>query len=558
MESSVIYTRSNSMNQVNRDKELLEEDDFTETKEAADDDDQSYNNLKGSSNSTKIQSDDRGLNQNGLHAQSYPIMFSTLPTSTSTRNADGDNLELGRRTRGAERVRGIRNHGNTCFINVVLQALAIVFRELSSFLDALVEESKHDSNNSSNCREISTFLWLLKNILEKLNETSKSTGAVDVSELVKTLRELNSSFFGTYSKTTEQSDAHEFLCFVLDLLTPRRSSKHIQVLPADLVYPSMIKAALFHGLKGSKLVSLGDEMETKIRCDYSQTKQPPFMGRMMTKISCILCNHVSKCEISDFSCLSLPLMQNDRNFPFRRMNQAEPKSGLITNQMHLNLFLSTREVTPFLPQSFLHFSCPVDTVQRNAAAELPGHLNLCNLIKMAFELEILEDVTCDKCNAKRMKVKEAKVLSWPNFLFLHLNRLSFDERLQQIKKCDAFVEFPEFLDVTGLCEASSNRRNAGIYSLQAVIVHHGSSGRGGHFFMYKRNLHPTRNYHWFHISDDLVVPVTRKEVFSSKLYLALYSRWRIIRLKPRPEPVDVYLPGINVANTNQLCPRLAY
>jgi len=133
--------------------------------------------------------------------------------------------------------------------------------------------------------------------------------------------------------------------------------------------------------------------------------------------------------------------------------------------------------------------------------------------------EVVDDVKCDKCKAKRQKKKGTKLETSPDILIIHLKRFkmgwSSGEKIRQ------FVNFP----VSGLkinkLMANSDHKNA-VYDLTAVSNHRGDT-RGGHYTAYARN---PLNDTWYEFNDRKVTKSTPSSVVTPMAYLLFYTRRR--------------------------------
>jgi ubiquitin C-terminal hydrolase len=87
------------------------------------------------------------------------------------------------------------------------------------------------------------------------------------------------------------------------------------------------------------------------------------------------------------------------------------------------------------------------------------------------------------------------------------------------------VDFPLVLNIAP--QLAYGHRKC-LYSLAAVIVHHGSAW-GGHYTTYRKVRVPLCNgtvrEKWFHVSDEHVQLVTESDVLNTEAYMLLYSAY---------------------------------
>jgi ubiquitin C-terminal hydrolase len=114
---------------------------------------------------------------------------------------------------------------------------------------------------------------------------------------------------------------------------------------------------------------------------------------------------------------------------------------------------------------------------------VPNHaLTLYDCIDQFITPEIVEGVSCEKCNTKSNAIKQLSFWTLPHMLIVQLKR--FDHRL---KKIDRFVQAPLQLNMTQyithprVVEKIQHHPNAlQLYNLSGVICHSGQLG-GGHY-----------------------------------------------------------------------------
>ena len=104
---------------------------------------------------------------------------------------------------------------------------------------------------------------------------------------------------------------------------------------------------------------------------------------------------------------------------------------------------------------------------------------------------------CDKCGLNNAKILHVtRIFSSPNILMIVFNRgkgLQFNIK----------INFPEILDLSKIVINDNN--NKIIYELQSVIKHLGDSSSSGHFISYCRSPIPNFHHRWFCYNDETVV-----------------------------------------------------
>lgn len=126
--------------------------------------------------------------------------------------------------------------------------------------------------------------------------------------------------------------------------------------------------------------------------------------------------------------------------------------------------------------------------------------------------ESIQGVFCVKCKVKQKSVKCIKFARLPRILCFHLNRLLGDHKIQY------FTKFPLHLSVPNECISNYFPLEHSLYSLVAVIIHHGGP-LSGHYTTMRRTFDG-----WVHVSDNSVRIVDLKSVLMSQAYMLFYER----------------------------------
>ena len=159
---------------------------------------------------------------------------------------------------------------------------------------------------------------------------------------------------------------------------------------------------------------------------------------------------------------------------------------------------------------------------------------------LGFEKET--SIPIQRCEAKKCLL----LTRTPSILCCHIQRRYYDPFKNRMEKCNQFVEFSQFLDLSPYCvygpraitpwaagsylnedendrqdiswSSSNNNSNKMPYRLQSVIEHQGNA-YGGHYVSYRRD----HTGSWFRISDSRVVKVSWRDVQTCQAYMLFYE-----------------------------------
>ncbi|XP_059179641.1 ubiquitin carboxyl-terminal hydrolase 44-B-like [Physella acuta] len=160
--------------------------------------------------------------------------------------------------------------------------------------------------------------------------------------------------------------------------------------------------------------------------------------------------------------------------------------------------------------------------------------NMCHLTEMLStftDVEELEPLSyiCEKCNQRRRRPasrqpivrtnakKQLLISRPPEILRLHLKRFRWCGRNHR-EKIGTHVAFDEELDISPFCQG---KPEVAKYKLNAVVVHHGAGFRAGHYTAYTFNSYAES---WLHCNDARVQLVPLTEVLGSQAYILFYTR----------------------------------
>ncbi|KAG6935456.1 ubiquitin specific peptidase 49 [Chelydra serpentina] len=407
-------------------------------------------------------------------------------------------------------VTGLRNLGNTCYMNSILQVLSHLqkFRECFLTLDlceteellaktvngksrmsgklangsAANESGRNDKIGSYGRQSLPAGLnggSSISRSLELIQPKEPSSKHISLCHELHTLFRvmwsgkwaLVSPFAMLHSvwslipafRGYDQQDAQEFLCELLDKVQQELESE---------------------GTKRRILIPFSQRKLTK---QVLKVVNTIFHGQLLSQVTCITCNYKSN-TIEPFWDLSL-------EFP-ERYHSIE--KGIV----------------------------PVNQTE----------CMLTEMLAKFTETEALEGriYACDQCNSKRRKsspkplvLSEAKkqlmIYRLPQVLRLHLKRFRWSGRNHR-EKIGVHVLFDQVLNMEPYCcrdSLSSLDTETFVYDLSAVVMHHGKGFGSGHYTAYCYN---TEGGFWVHCNDSKLNVCSVEEVCKTQAYILFYTQ----------------------------------
>lgn len=402
---------------------------------------------------------------------------------------------------------GLKNLGNTCYMNAALQSLSNCEPLTRFMLDcgpAVILQARKSSLSKS-------YLKLLR----ELWGVSRSGVAVP-SGVHQAIRLVNPAFRGY-----QQQDAQEFLRCFMDQLD--------EEMKQPLVTHS---AASGEGkdndsMEGAHNMSSGGDMKDRQVKSYRSIVGDIFDGKILSSVRCYKCDQISSVRES-FQDLSLPIPGHDQLQVLRGGSaNAVTGSGQVLAIKPLHSSAATgassnsggsTSMLRYLTPTFW-FSLTTSLLKWAMGDDVT--LNDC-LAALFSEDELKGDnmYSCEHCKKLRNSVKSVKVLQLPEILCIHLKRFRHDSMLSS--KISSYVSFP----LTDLEMAPYRHKDcvssATMYDLVAVICHHGSVG-GGHYTSYCKSYH---SGYWYEFDDQYVTRVSPQTVESCQAYVLFYRKQR--------------------------------
>lgn len=374
------------------------------------------------------------------------------------------------------RVVGLRNLGNTCFMNSVLQSLSNI-QEFSGYFNTMPSletgKHKHKAYQSRSMKENLDDVFVVEELRKVLLNLSQggdgSKGAISPECLFLVIWKVVPQFRGH-----RQHDAHEFLRYMLDRLHTELQQVSF---PVEISSPSAQKAS--ETKSNPYNIPALSHLQSKGR---NSIVTNVFGGILQSEVRCLICGMESK-KHDPFLDLSLDI-------PEKFYNKDPPESG---------------------------------------EKDKEGNPPVCNISDCLASFTEVEELTetelyyCSSCKCKQKSTKRFWIRRLPNVLCLHIKRFRWNNFYRT--KIDLRISFPiNALDMSQFVlnngpETRRSNSSCNIYDLAAVIVHHGNGSSCGHYTSYAIN-----NGVWMHFNDHSVKEVSSSAVAECKPYILFYIK----------------------------------
>jgi ubiquitin carboxyl-terminal hydrolase 8 len=388
---------------------------------------------------------------------------------------------------------GLKNLGNTCYMNSTLQCL-IATRPLSIyFLDGRYRKHINTSNPmGNNGRLAQGFSQLLGAIIRE------EGGSLNPSSF----REVATSI-GTQFKGHDQHDSQEFLAWLLDGL-----HEDLNQGLGNFVSEHHFLFLAVRGGRGKSLRELPDFARIKRSSKEEEAEEDRMPEEQL--------------QIRSWAKY---LLRNDSLIV-----------DLFQGQLRSELKCLTCGKSSVSFNTFMYLSVPIPQVK--------GTPKLSDCLKEFTKQEYLSEADawkCPQCKVPRRASKTLSIARLPPILLVHLKRFSFQGPFKD--KLDTFVDFPvKNLDVFPYLSPTLRREflpyydntNTGTkpppimkYDLYAVSNHYGGLN-GGHYTAYIRQ---TTQRRWYHFDDSRISELCSMDsgqddkVKTKNAYTLYYVTW---------------------------------
>ncbi|XP_065192033.1 uncharacterized protein LOC135823118 [Sycon ciliatum] len=388
---------------------------------------------------------------------------------------------------------GLKNIGNTCYMNCILQCLSHT-RPLRDYaLCGDMEAFLRSKSKTWNARNSTgtEFVTLIKTLWDK-----GRTIPFMPSELKARIGRANSQFRGS-----GQQDANEFFHAILSELHDELKVASCSQLPSLPENFSKLPVQKQSDLMWS---AMGSKHDSQIRS--------LFHGQLQSRLSCCVCGNLSV-TFEEFQDLQLPIPQRSSTSKPRQSNQRYSTTfqslGMSTDADDK----AGRGAATGAAPSYSKTALPNATIHDCLSAFTDEE-----------QLSGADKPFCSECGRKQNSQKKFTVQRLPKILVLHLKRFEIGQNGQ--RKIGDLVVFDSTLDMSSF---SSGSAGSTLYQLYAVANHTGTV-RGGHYRAHCCNLdNPARSREWKDYDDQSVRPVQKptashNPVCTSQAYILFYER----------------------------------
>lgn len=420
----------------------------------------------------------------------------TISSDSNNENGSAANSGTGSssssqaKRKSMRRVVGLRNLGNTCFMNSVLQSLSNI-QEFSCYFNAMpsLETGKHKQKayHSRSMKENLDDVFVVEELRKVLLNLSQggdgSKGAISPECLFLVIWKVVPQFRGH-----RQHDAHEFLRYMLD-----RLHTELQQVSFPVVDTST-------GSGGGGSSHKPGEGGGGGGCVKPNPYNVPALSHLHTKgRNSIVTNVFGGILQSEVRCLICG-MESKKHDPF------------------LDLSLD-------IPEKFYN----KESTDGGGDKDKDGNAPVCHIsdcLSSFTEVEELAETElyyCNSCKCKQKSTKRFWIRRLPNVLCLHIKRFRWNNFYRT--KIDLRISFPiNALDMSQFVlnngpETRRSNSSCNVYDLAAVIVHHGNGSSCGHYTSFAIN-----NGVWMHFNDHTVKEVSSAAVADCKPYILFYIK----------------------------------